>query len=68
MNRAIPAAIITAVGLGALASFQSTTGLPVKSAGAVTVPSTTVPDWLTQMGAEERGNAAVSLTHWLVSV
>jgi uncharacterized protein with FMN-binding domain len=43
MNRAIPAAIITAVGLGALASFKSTSGLPAKSAAAIVVPRTTVP-------------------------
>jgi uncharacterized protein with FMN-binding domain len=43
MNRAIPAAIITAVGLGALASFRSTTGLASKSAGAIVVPRTTAP-------------------------
>lgn len=43
MNRAIPAAIITAVGLGALASFKSTSGLPTKSASAIIVPRTTVP-------------------------
>ena len=43
MNRAIPAAIITAIGLGALASFKSTSGLPAKSAAAIVVPRTTVP-------------------------
>jgi uncharacterized protein with FMN-binding domain len=43
MHRAIPAAIITAAGLGALASFKSTTGLPTKSASAIVVPRTTAP-------------------------
>jgi uncharacterized protein with FMN-binding domain len=43
MNRAVPAAIITAVGLGALASFRSSPGLAVKSSAAAVVPSTTVP-------------------------
>jgi uncharacterized protein with FMN-binding domain len=43
MNRAIPAAIITALGLGALATFKSTSGLPTKSFAAVIVPRTTVP-------------------------
>jgi uncharacterized protein with FMN-binding domain len=42
MNRAVPAAIITAVGLGALASFHSSPGLAAKSSAAV-VPRTTVP-------------------------
>ena len=43
MKRALPAAIITAFGLFALASFKSTSGLPTKSAAAVIVPRTTVP-------------------------
>ena len=43
MNRAIPAAIITALGLGALASFKSTSGLPTKSARSVLAPRSTVP-------------------------
>jgi uncharacterized protein with FMN-binding domain len=43
MNRAIPAAVITAIGLGALASFKSTTGLPAKSSTAIVVPHTTAP-------------------------
>ncbi len=43
MNRAIPAAIITALGLGALASFKSTSGLPTKSARSVVAPRSTVP-------------------------
>jgi uncharacterized protein with FMN-binding domain len=43
MNRAVPAVIITAVGLGALASFRSSSGLAVKSSAAAVVPSTTVP-------------------------
>jgi uncharacterized protein with FMN-binding domain len=43
MNRAVPAVIITAVGLGALASFRSSPGLAVKSSAAAVVPSTTVP-------------------------
>ncbi|MDQ1434217.1 MAG: hypothetical protein QOF59_1033, partial [Actinomycetota bacterium] len=43
MNRAIPAVIITTVGLGALASFRSSSGLPVKSSTAVVVPRTKVP-------------------------
>jgi uncharacterized protein with FMN-binding domain len=43
MHRAIPAAIITAAGLGALASFRSTTGLPTKSASAIVVPRTIAP-------------------------
>ena len=33
-----------------------------------TKPGTTMPDLLTQMGAEERGKAAVSLTHFLLSL
>ena len=40
MKRALPAAIITAVGLGALASFKTTTGLAPKSSAAVVVPRT----------------------------
>jgi uncharacterized protein with FMN-binding domain len=43
MNRAVPAAILTAVGLGALASFRSSPGLAVKSSATAAVPSTTVP-------------------------
>jgi uncharacterized protein with FMN-binding domain len=43
MNRAVPAAIITAVGLGALASFHSSPGLAAKSSAAAVVPRTTVP-------------------------
>ena len=43
MNRAVPAAIITAVGLGALASFHSSPGLAAKSSAAAIVPRTTVP-------------------------
>ena len=43
MNRALPAVVITAIGIGALASFKSTTGLATKSAAAVVVPRTTVP-------------------------
>jgi uncharacterized protein with FMN-binding domain len=43
MNRAVPAAIITAVGLGALASFHSSPGLATKSSAAAIVPRTTVP-------------------------
>jgi uncharacterized protein with FMN-binding domain len=43
MNRAIPAAIITVVGIGALASFKSTSGLPTKSSSALVVPRTTAP-------------------------
>ena len=43
MNRAIPAAIITVVGLGALASFKSTSGLPTKSSSALVVPRSTAP-------------------------
>jgi uncharacterized protein with FMN-binding domain len=43
MNRAVPAVIITAVGLGALASFRSSSGLAVKSSAAAVAPSTTVP-------------------------
>jgi uncharacterized protein with FMN-binding domain len=43
MNRAVPAVIITTIGLGALASFRSSSGLPVKSSTAVVVPRTTVP-------------------------
>ena len=44
MKRAIPAAILTVIGLGALASFTSTTGLPVKSsASAVVVPRSSTP-------------------------
>lgn len=40
MHRAIPAAVITAIGLGALASFKSTTGVPAKSSTAIVVPRT----------------------------
>jgi uncharacterized protein with FMN-binding domain len=43
MRRAVPAVIITAVGLGALASFHSTPAGPVKSAGATLVPGSTTP-------------------------
>ena len=44
MNRAIPAAIITAVGLGALASFRSTSGLAVKPASSAAIsPRTRTP-------------------------
>jgi uncharacterized protein with FMN-binding domain len=43
MNRAVPAVLLTAVGLGALASFRSSPGLAVKSSAAAVVPSTTVP-------------------------
>jgi uncharacterized protein with FMN-binding domain len=43
MRRAFPAAVITAVGLGALASFHSTPAGPVKSAGAALVPGSTTP-------------------------
>ena len=43
MNRAIPAAVLTAIGLGALASFKSSTGLATKSAAAAVAPRTTVP-------------------------
>jgi uncharacterized protein with FMN-binding domain len=43
MNRAIPAVILTTIGLGALASFRSSTGLAVKSSAAAVVPRTTVP-------------------------
>jgi uncharacterized protein with FMN-binding domain len=43
MRRAFPAVIITAVGLGALASFHATPAGPVKSAGAALVPGSTAP-------------------------
>jgi uncharacterized protein with FMN-binding domain len=43
MRRALPAIVVTAVGLVALASFRSTSGLPTKSAGAVIVPGSTTP-------------------------
>jgi len=35
MRRAVPAVIITLIGLGALASFQSSPGVPVKSSSAL---------------------------------
>jgi uncharacterized protein with FMN-binding domain len=43
MKKALPAVVLTALGLGALASFRSSTGLAVKSSAAAVVPSTTVP-------------------------
>jgi uncharacterized protein with FMN-binding domain len=44
MRRAVPAVIITLVGLGALASFQSTPGSPAgKSVAALAVPRATTP-------------------------
>jgi uncharacterized protein with FMN-binding domain len=43
MKRAVPAAIITAVGLGALASFRTTTVPSTKASAAVVVPRPTVP-------------------------
>ncbi len=43
MNRAIPAVVITVIGLGALASFRSTTGVPTRSTSAVVVPRSTSP-------------------------
>jgi uncharacterized protein with FMN-binding domain len=40
MRRAVPAVIITAVGLGALASFRSTPAAPAKSRVAAVAPAT----------------------------
>ncbi len=43
MRRAVPAVIITAVGIGALASFRSTPAAPAKAGAAIAVPGTTAP-------------------------
>ncbi|MCU1466226.1 MAG: FMN-binding domain protein [Actinomycetia bacterium] len=59
MNRAIPGVIITTIGLGALASFRSSSGLPVKSSTAVVVPRKTVP---ASTAPPSRGTAATTPT------
>ena len=43
MKRAVPAAVVTLLGLLALASFKSSPGLPAKSAAALHAKSTTPP-------------------------